>query len=679
MESTMITTRLFLSISILAFAAGSVSAQTNTTQNSQTGVGNVANVDNTASGNVGNSSTIIQNGNSNTATVFQRELYNRSFIQQAGNFNEAVHQQSGNSNSADSRASGDRLKTAVAQVGNSNSANVAQVGASNISTVRQGYVLDTEFPAGQFRPADQNAASVDQNGYGLSSEVGQRGASVSAPAANANVAFVYQRSSMSTTSSQQLSRIIQESRGNYAEAFQYVGSPDAPNSSTITQRNSRGTDGTAASSNWASAAQEGAGHTTVITQDGNRNSSTVRMQGGGTVSEAANRVDVNQSGSDLVAAYRVRPLVSGGASGNTGTIEQAGNSHTATVYQFGIGDRASVSQVNGNAPSTYASGEVAKADSFVSQNARGNTVTVRQTGDNLADVTQAFGEKNVTVIDQVDAGDLGGARSRNSAIISQYGISNAIVSSQNAMASSSTAWQKVGSSNNAVTIGQGTGGTALESTTSIVGFGAGPQGAGSAQLKTDVVQAGSRNRATLYQDGNALTSAVTQEGSGTSSFANVVFVSQTGSGNSAIAYQGSAVGPSSAGDPKSGNSSAENGGAAADEFYFAGGARSAEIAILQTSSGNRASVYQYGRGQLARIEQSGANNEAGILQDINATNATAVIRQSGSDNRYFIQQVLAGQYVVVSQTGANNVATNVQRGEEGGSSGFTPPPGFPGY
>ena len=672
--------KLLIGISALALVSGAASAQTNTSQNSQTGVGNVANVDNTAEGNLGNSSTVIQNGNFNTATVFQRELFNLSFIQQVGSSNEAVHQQSGTSNSADTREIGDVLKSAVAQVGTSNAATVRQAGASNISTVRQGYILDAAHPDGEFRATVLNSATVDQDGYGLASEIGQRGASTSAPAANNNTATVYQRSTTFTSSVQQTSRIIQESRGNFVELFQFVGSAAAPNSSTITQRNSAASAGTAPSSNWASVAQEGAGHSSTVTQDGFRSSATVRMQGGGTASSSANQVVLTQSGDDLTGSYRLRPLTSSGAVGNTAMVQQSGKNHVTDVYQFGNADSATISQSNGVDTGVYGPGEVARGQIFLSQNTVGDSASVTQTGDNFADVTQAFGSGSNTVIAQTDAGELAGARGRNSVIVSQYGTANGATVAQNAIGAAATTWQQVGSSANVLTIGQGTGGTALNSTTGVGGFAAGSTGSGSSQLSADVIQAGTRNEATVYQDGTSLTAAVSQYGSGEGAFKNLVFVSQTGFSNSAIAQQAKGVGPSTAGDPPSGNSSTDNGGGPADELYFAGGTRSAEISILQTSSGNRASAYQYGRGQVARIEQSGSNNVAGILQGPLATNATAIIRQTGNDNSYYVEQVLAGQYILVSQTGSNNLVTNAQpRGATGGSAGFSPPPGYPGF
>ena len=71
-----------------------------------------------------------------------------------------------------------------------------------------------------------------------------------------------------------------------------------------------------------------------------------------------------------------------------------------------------------------------------------------------------------------------------------------------------------------------------------------------------------------------------------------------------------------------------------------------------------ARIEQRGRGQFALIDQNGFN-KASILQDVNATNATAVITQSGSANVYNVVQTQAGQYINVSQTGTDNSITDV--------------------
>jgi hypothetical protein len=185
-------------------------------------------------------------------------------------------------------------------------------------------------------------------------------------------------------------------------------------------------------------------------------------------------------------------------------------------------------------------------------------------------------------------------------------------------------------------------------------------GAQSRNLVANVTQgnypgAASWNVAQVRQDGVDLTANVQQLGTGTVALSNSVRIGQQGGSagaNSAIAVQRAGVGPSGAGDAASGR-----GG---DEFFFFGGARSAEATILQSGSSNSATIEQRGRGQLARIEQGpGSGNLASILQDVGATNATAIIRQTGSNNSYSVAQTAAGQYIVVSQTGNGNVVTNV--------------------
>ncbi|HEX8532537.1 MAG TPA: hypothetical protein VF662_00050 [Allosphingosinicella sp.] len=645
-----------MGISLAALAAGSAHAQsnTNTSQYNQTGTGNNATIDNNIEGNSNNSATIIQNGTTNNALVVQRGTFNRSFMQQIGTSNQVGHRQTGNSNSADSRQNGDFNGSFITQVGNNNTGTAIQVGFYNTSTVRQGYAVDSTVPNGENRSANNNVASIDQSGAGLSSVVNQRAASVAGLAASDNTANVFQRSSGTSSTLQQISQITQESRGNYAELFQYEGSTAAPNSSTIVQRNSSAPGTNPVSSNAASVAQRGAGNQSQLTQDGFRNIAQVRTQGGGTASADGNRNVISQTGNDLAAQLTVGRSTAA-AVGNSATITQTGNFNSAGIFQYGTRDQASVTQSDGLSAGTTS----ARALAGVYQNAAGDSATVQQAGDNFADITQAFGSASSVSVQQRDAGDQGSTRAFNSATVAQYGTNNRVTIGQDAVGAQATAWQKVGSGNNTADIAQGLGRTSLPSTTATPGFVAGPTGAGTINVTANVTQAGAFNDATVHQDGVSLTANVDQNGTGTANLRNIVFVSQTGTGNFARAYQGPGVGASAAGDPASGNSSAQNGGGAADEFYFGGGARSAELRILQTNSGNSASIEQYGRGQLARIEQSGANNSASIVQQAAATNATAIIRQTGSGNSYNVTQVSPGQYVVVTQTGNNNSANNV--------------------
>ena len=214
-----------------------------------------------------------------------------------------------------------------------------------------------------------------------------------------------------------------------------------------------------------------------------------------------------------------------------------------------------------------------------------------------------------------------------------------------------------------------------------------------------LVQGGTNNATFSYQDSAKSVVNVTQLGSSPfaaigftdqgAPVANLVIVQQQGTTNRATAIQTSTVGRSIAGDPtsvSSGNSMADNvaltgnPNAPADDFYFAGGARSSGIVILQGGIGNKARAEQRGLGQYARIEQAGTSNEASILQEINATNATAIIRQAGSGNTYYADQTLPGQYVAVDQYGTSNSTNQVIfRGVADPKSNFAQPAGFPGF
>jgi hypothetical protein len=225
----------------------------------------------------------------------------------------------------------------------------------------------------------------------------------------------------------------------------------------------------------------------------------------------------------------------------------------------------------------------------------------------------------------------------------------------------------------------------------------------SANNTLNFVQGGLNNGTQVFQDSASsvitirqLGSVVTANSPTAASFnagnnqgqdeGNLVIVYQQGTSNRATATQTSTSGRSAANAPQSGRSSAENSAITGipntpqDDFFFAGGARSSQIVIVQGGVNNKALAEQRGLGQQARIEQAGTNNEAGILQQVNATNATAIIRQSGDRNTYFVEQTTAGQYIAVDQSGTGNNSNQiVQRGGAGGSNGFTAPTGFPGF
>jgi hypothetical protein len=547
---------LVIGASLFALAAaGAAQAQTNTNSSevSQTGTGNVAEIDNARVGNANNTSILVQNGRDNTTSVQQIGTLNASQAQQIGDRNIILHTEEGDINRAESYQTGDANRSAIRQRGESNNAIATQSGNRNLNQIAQGIDATSSLDfsttgffdaaVGVARAGNDNRATVRQVGDDLASTIRQRAASGGA-AASSNVARVTQRGSGNS------STVVQESRGNSASVFQFQGGNTAAtrNTTALVQRNSGAT-------------------------------------------SASN------------------PL-----SGNVANIAVNGQANSSTV----------------------------------SQNGRNNSV----------ELTQGVGRANVVQVSQV------GTDGENRVGVAQYGTSNAITIAQDSVTARADVWQQPGpggqSSNNSVEIQQGTG------TTGSAAFSAGffnntaPTGNQTRNLTADVTQGNgpgtaSWNIAQIRQDGIDLSATIQQSGTGNPDLPNIVRIAQQGGSagaNSARAVQRAGVGPSSAGDRGSGQSG--------DEFFFAGGARSAEINILQSGSSNSASVEQQGRGQFARIEQGpGGGNIASILQEASATNATAIIRQSGNGNSYNLVQTQAGQYVLVSQTGNNNAVTNV--------------------
>jgi hypothetical protein len=93
-----------------------------------------------------------------------------------------------------------------------------------------------------------------------------------------------------------------------------------------------------------------------------------------------------------------------------------------------------------------------------------------------------------------------------------------------------------------------------------------------------------------------------------------------------------------------------------------------------TGGNNSATVEQRGAGQVGRIFQTGFRNEAGILQELAATNSTAIITQTGSNNTFFVTQNSPNQFIRVNQTGGNNqTVTGTGTGLGGTVSNTTSP------
>ncbi|HEU0044539.1 hypothetical protein [Sphingomonas sp.] len=390
-----------------------------------------------------------------------------------------------------------------------------------------------------------------------------------------------------------------------------------------------------------------------------------------------NRVSISQVGNDFTSTVRQRARAGGGqaADDNRVTVSQRGAGNSSSVVQESRSNFADIFQRDGgitaatrNTTSVVQGNATAGAGATISSNNRvnvavsgqANSSTTTQDGlNNGAEVTQGLGIGGTVQVIQVGSAGL------NRVAIAQYGDSNGVIVSQNTAGATATVWQQAGapsarSRNNAVEVQQGTGttGTAAFSA-GFFGNTAATVGAATNGLSANVVQgnnpdSASWNLTQVGQDGVNLAATVQQLGSGTSSLANVVRIAQQGSANTAVAIQRAGVG--------SGTSSAAATGQPGDPFYFAGGPRSAEITILQSGTGNSATVEQRGQSQLARIEQGpGGGNTASILQETSAAFATAIIRQTGSNNSYAVTQDTANSYVLVSQTGSNNTVTDVVR------------------
>lgn len=665
----MLARNLTIGASLATFAAASAGAQTtfvgsNESEVRQRGPGNNANVSNGASGNDENFSRVIQDGANNRAIIEQIGDFNDSFADQQGNDNALTHRQIGDENEADSHQTGNGHNSSIAQGGDGNLARVTQSGGNrNRSTINQG-------GGGSF--ADEADAEIAQRGSDNASEVNQLGFR--------NEAFVIQGATPLASDGAR-SSITQRQSGHVAEVFQFEGSTAARNVSSIVQEN-RITGGAGfISDNLASVSMRGFGNQSTVTQNGDDLIARVSILGGATASGGqtdretgrtdGNRSFVSQTGRGLTAFVSAGSLRNLPGRGNLNTIEQTSNSdagdarpgHKAVVWQRGLFDTNLIRQADGSAtrpvqqPINYRDGTRGHAFADVSQSGERNSVEVHQFADNFARVTQGLGSRSRVRIEQFDAGDYevsiavepgSSLRAFNRATVAQNGDSNAVDIAQDSVGASAVVFQRRESSFNSVGIVQGARSAETQDPNNPT-----PTRSETFNLIAEVRQGGTRNSADVGQWGVSLQAVVEQSGSGTAGLPNRVLIRQRGRGNAAAAEQSANVGPSGAADPASGQ--------AGDEFFFAGGARSAEIAIIQSNIGNRATVTQRGRGQSARVEQTGARNRASILQEAGATNATAVIRQSGSDNSYSAAQTQPGQYLLVRQSGSNNAVTDVIR------------------
>jgi len=507
------------------------------------------------------------------------------------------------------RVGNEQNQSIVIQNGRDNRATVIQIGDFNLSQVRQ--VGDRDMIVHTQEGDFQRAESI-QNGSDVFSAIRQRGLSNSAAVdqlGNRNASQIAQGIDATATRDFTFSEFYDQS----------VGVTRTGNDNQV-----------------------------IVSQVGDDFTSTVRQRARAGSSAPANNnaARVNQRGQ-----------------GNSSSIVQESSGNVALVSQFGGGNSAALQNITtiaqGNTTGTGANA-ASNNRTDVSVTGQTNSSTVNQNGlNNFAEVTQGLGSSLGTRIDQTGIGESNRAR------VAQYGLTNSVTVAQNSIAARSDVWQQAGpasgrSSNNSVEVQQGTGTTGTDAFSAAFFGNTAPIGAETRNLVANVTQgngaaAASWNIAQVRQDGVDLTATVQQAGTANVGLPNSVRIAQQGGAagaNNATAIQRAGVGPSAAGDPAAGQSG--------DPFFFGGGARSAEINILQSGSTNSATIEQRGRGQFARIEQGpGSGNTASILQDVAATNATAVILQTGSNNSYDVVQTGAGQYILVRQTGNNNSITNV--------------------
>lgn len=619
--------RAALGLSVLVLPPGLAAAQTTTNgTNSSTvenvGTNNEASVDNSAAGNDRNSSRIAFNGNGNRATISQV----------------------GDDNSSTVRQTGDRNAAALLQVGDRNNSSIAQH-------------IDPAVAVYSGR-----SASVEQRGSNNSSTINQSGG-------NNSATVIQGLSSLQSFSGQ--SRINQLSANNIARVLLF----ETSNISNITQSGNNNEQDTG---HVADVAIRGTENLSSINQSGRLHLAKVSMLGGG-VGQASfngrrqgNTTDIFQKGTGHVARVSVGRTAHTFGRGNISGIVQTGehptiNNH-AVVWQRGTFDSVGIIQEIRGAEDDGGS----SAD--VSQLGLENRIDLTQIGRHSARLTQGFGGQSTIIANQYDSG--GGPpfygsgkprpagaifRGNNRLSVAQNGNRNLMVLWQEGSDINATSWQKVGSTDNDIRINQGRLSDLVPGA---------PQCSSGCQFASgssaNVTQQSRFNGAEVHQYA-ASRAIVEQLGTGTFEFINRALITQTGAGNSATILQTAGVGPSSSDAPPSGNSAAQNqqltgdSSAAADEFYLAGGARATVSRLIQLGTNSTASIEQRGRGQFALIEQQGSNNNASILQDVGATNATAAIRQSGSGNSYNITQTEAGQYMAVTQTGTNNSVTDIVR------------------
>jgi hypothetical protein len=706
--------------------AGSIGAQQSSIQ--QVGTGNSASV--TQDG-ATNSATIIQGtttsptgvpsdsstGTSNIAIIVNGGAANRSAIDQSG-------------------GSGGPVGPPVVTVGGRATSMCEYVPVAQNVMFNYAYLdisNDPSTPGLGSYAYNGNQGSITQRSSNNKANVILRGGGIGT---NANSATVMQSNSLaSSTTASRNEAFVSLSQGNHMRGDVIQNGFDNFADVTMTSGVS-GTDPVTGRSGTNSSLinQAGRGQSAVVTVgsrtqfQGLGNQSLILQAG---VAAFLGRVlDLNgnpvpQPGQSTTESEGRIAYTEGGSAGNF----SGSRGNYVEVWQQGRFDSASVLQSDGiNSARTYSDGTIARARAGIYQSSQQGLVSLVQLGDNYGDITQALGTYSLVSLVQVDAGDIeivppfpgtpSFSRQYNQALVTQYGDDNVIAGFQNTRNGYLSLFQRQGSVNNLIVAGQGTGATEdyAEGTQQaandgrlirarvsyVCGCGGGfvgsplsptpPTGAATHTLTQNITQGGINNAVRVEQDATNSFVTVTQLGSGVSrsswtdflgfgnTVGNQIQVAQQGNNNRVFATQTATVGASDASGPASGNDAATNAaqtgnsGASQDEFYFAGGARSPEIDILQAGADNVAIAEQRGRGQYARIDQGpGTGNVASILQQATATNATALIRQTGSFNSYYVVQTQPGHYITVEQTGNNNTANSVAIRGTGGSNGFTPP------
>jgi hypothetical protein len=318
-------------------------------------------------------------------------------------------------------------------------------------------------------------------------------------------------------------------------------------------------------------------------------------------------------------------------------------------------------------------------------------------------------------------------QARNFASVSQAGRFNSGTIAQNAVNASATLFQRRGSANLVASINQGTNagfggdpdgagagvaavaGSAASNVTATVNQGglggsvdvrqdgnnlttmvnqnnsefstagrtqANGGTAGTIAPVVQISQVGSRNNAEVTQVGSNSTATVDQRNTNTGTNRSNVFIGQTGGSvngaNVATARQIATT--TGTGTIATGGST----GPSSDPAFRGPGTFTNEIEIRQTNEGtstaggdNIATVEQRGAGQIGRIFQTGSNNEAGILQEMTATNSTAIITQTGRGNTFFITQDQPNSFLRVTQNGNANQTTLLGSGGNNNTGGTT--------